>query len=110
MLPNLRRNQPAMSQSKARKPRRASFQPLRYIQMDLVSLIGFPDRDKRYCWNLVDESTRYSVQDALRSKTAAACARIFVEFMIVIKSSREKGGSGAARITLIFTSPATPQG
>eukprot|EP01043_Picozoa_sp_COSAG02_P119097 COSAG02_NODE_55738_length_289_cov_0.515789_1_plen_24_part_10 len=24
--------------------------------MDLVSLIGFPDRDKRYCWNLVDES------------------------------------------------------
>ena len=85
MLPNLRRNQPAMSQSKARKPRRASFQPLRYIQMDLVSLIGFPDRDKRYCWNLVDESTRYSVQDALRSKTAAACARIFVEFMIVIQ-------------------------
>jgi hypothetical protein len=85
MLPNLRRNQPVMSQSKARKPRQASFQPLRYIQMDLISLIGFPDRDKRFCWNLVDESTRYSVQDALISKTARACATVFVEFMIVIK-------------------------
>ncbi len=52
MLPNLRHNQPAMSQSKARKPRMASFLPLWYIQMDLISLVGFPDRDKRYCWNL----------------------------------------------------------
>ena len=76
MLPNLRRNQPAMSQSKARKPRRASFQPLRYIQLDLISLIGFRDRDKRYCWNMVDESTRYSVQQAIKDKTARACATV----------------------------------
>ena len=85
MLPNLRRNQPSMSKSKARKPRMASFQPLRYMQLDLISMIGFRDRDKRYVWNLVDESTRYSVQDAIANKTAATCARVFKSFMVVIK-------------------------
>jgi hypothetical protein len=85
MLPNLRRNQPVMSQSKARKPKRGAFLPLRYIQLDLVSLIGFPDRDRKYMWNLVDESTRYSVQDAMKDKTAAACATVFIEFMVSIK-------------------------
>ena len=81
MLPNLRHNQPVMSQSKARKPKRGAFLPLRYIQLDLVSLIGFPDRDRKYMWNLVDESTRYSVQDAMNHKTVAACAKRSVESM-----------------------------
>jgi hypothetical protein len=36
-------------------PRNGPFRSnlaLWYIQMDLISLVGFPDRDKRYCWNL----------------------------------------------------------
>ena len=57
----------------------------RFMQLDLMDRTGLPDRDRKYIWNLVDESTRYSVQDALRDKTAATCATVFIEFIVTIK-------------------------
>ena len=85
MIPALRRNQPKMSKSKSRMPMLGTFRQLKYMQLDLMDLKGLPDRDRKYIWNLVDESTRYSVQDALKDKTAATCATVFIEFMLTIK-------------------------
>ena len=85
MIPALRRNQPKMSKSKARMPMLGTFMQLKFMQLDLMDLKGLPDRDRKYIWNLVDESTRYSVQDALRDKTAATCATVFIEFIVTIK-------------------------